>query len=211
MVCGAGLGSGGGGRWQLRDRSRASMAWRGRHRQRRQSVGCHLQEAGSGSHRRRQRRMRVLWKAASAWGLWQRRGRRRARHAVSRWIAEGRRGTASAGCGGGVAGAAPGQEACRHREGRSNRLGGTCQHHDHDVGDRRGGRGKVVMVSFLPVTFEVEKGCSMLNSCLSWAQSLSHCCRVRYARPAQQCVADSSALGVAVWWLRRAWLYLDFD
>lgn len=44
----------------------------------------------------------------------------------------------------------------------------------------------------------------MLNSCLSWAQSLSHRCRFQYAGPAQQCVADSSALGVAAWWLRRA-------
>lgn len=35
---------------------------------------------------------------------------------------------------------------------------------------------------FLPVTFEVEKGCSMLNSGLSRAQSLSHCCRVRMLR-----------------------------
>lgn len=52
---------------------------------------------------------------------------------------------------------------------------------------------------FLPVTFEVEKGCSMLNSGLSRAQSLSHCCRVQYAGPAQQCIADSSALGVVLW------------
>lgn len=52
---------------------------------------------------------------------------------------------------------------------------------------------------FLPVTFEVENGCSMLNSGLSRAQSLSHCCRVQYAGPAQQCIADSSALGVVLW------------
>lgn len=53
-------------------------------------------------------------------------------------------------------------------------------------------------VCVLPVTFEVEKGCSMLSSCLSWAQSLLHYCRVQYAGPAQQCIADSSALNVAV-------------
>lgn len=39
----------------------------------------------------------------------------------------------------------------------------------------------------------------MLNSGLSRAQSLSHCCRVQYAGPAQQCIADSSALGVVLW------------
>lgn len=79
--------------------------------------------------------------------------------------------------------AAPGQEVYRHREGRSSRLSGTCQHHKI-----RTTLGDGCNDDVLPVTFEVEKGCSMLNSCHGYSR-----CRIAVASNMQGQLSNASS------------------